>query len=159
MLVGQRPPHPRRRSTRAGSRQVDPGLFFEPVEFHLQLADLAVEKLRLAVRGQRLRAALAFKQRARLCLDFLLPLPNLNRMNAVLLTNLVDRLHPTQRFQTHLGLELGDVILLRLRFFHYGLSLMTARSLNHCLENGGHYSHQWGKAWRVVGNGVEHHCL
>jgi hypothetical protein len=31
------------------------------------------------------------------------------------------------------------VILPRLRFSHYALSLMTACSLNHCLENGDHY--------------------
>ncbi len=42
-------------------------------------------------------------------------------------------------FQTHLGLELRAVILPRLRFSHYGLPLMTASSLNHCLEIGDHY--------------------
>ncbi len=132
--------HPRRRSTRAGSRQADPGLFFEPVKFHLQLADLAVQQFRLPMRSHWLGTALAFKQGAGLLLDFLLPLPNLDWMNPVLLTDLVDRLHPAQRFQTHLGLELRTVILPRLCFSHYVLPLMTASSLNRCLENGGHYT-------------------
>ena len=71
------------------------------------------------MRGQGLGASLAFKQRAGLLLDFLLPLPNLDRVNPVLLADLVDRFHPAQRFQTHLGLELGTVNLPLLCFAHY----------------------------------------
>jgi len=89
--------------------------------------------------GQRLGAPLAFKQRLSLLLNFLLPLPNLRWMNTVRLTNLVDRLHPSQCFQTHLRLELGCVHLPLLRFAHHFSFLMTAHSLNHCLENGVHY--------------------
>ena len=89
--------------------------------------------------GHRRRAALTFKQRAGLLLDRLLPLPNLDRMNPVFLTDLVDRLYPTHRFQPHFGLELGAVKLARLRVA-YCFSLMTVCSLNHCHESGGHYN-------------------
>jgi hypothetical protein len=92
------------------------------------------------MRRHRLGTALAFKQGACLFLDFLLPLPNLDWVSPVLLTDLVDRLHSAYGFQTNLGLELRAVILPRLRFSHYALPLMTVSSLNHCLENRDHYT-------------------
>ena len=55
--------------------------------------------------GHRLRAALASKQSLRLLLNFLFPQTNLHRVHAVLLSNLMDRLDPAQRFQSQLRLE------------------------------------------------------
>ncbi len=51
--------------------------------------------------------ALAFKQRFGLVLDVAFPLANLHGMDIVLLGDLVDGLHPAERFQAKLGLELG----------------------------------------------------
>jgi hypothetical protein len=50
--------------------------------------------------------ALAFKQALGLGLDLPLPLPDLHRMNAIFLCNLINGLHPTERLQSHLRLEL-----------------------------------------------------
>ena len=108
---------------------------------------IAVQQLRLPVRGHRLGASLAFKQRFGLLLNFLLPRPNLHWMNTVLLPNLVDRLHPSQCLQTHLRLELGCVDLPLLRFTHHFSFLITAHSLNYRLKTGIHY-----KSLTVCGN-------
>jgi hypothetical protein len=51
-------------------------------------------------------SALAFKQTFGLSLDLSLPLADLYWMVAVLLGYLVDGLHPTERLQSHHGLEL-----------------------------------------------------
>ena len=40
----------------------DPGLFFEPIQFHLQPPDLGIQTLRTGRRIGRLRAALGIKQ-------------------------------------------------------------------------------------------------
>jgi hypothetical protein len=50
--------------------------------------------------------ALALKKTFGLGLDLSLPLADLNWMDAVLLCDLVDGLHATERLQPHLGLEL-----------------------------------------------------
>jgi hypothetical protein len=42
-------------------------------------------------------------------LYFPLPLPNLHRMDCMFLRNLTDGLHPSQGFNTDLGLELRQV--------------------------------------------------
>ncbi len=91
------------------------------------------------VRGHWLCASLSFKQRLGLILNVLLPQPNLTGMNSKRLANLVDRLHPSQCLQPHLRLELGQVDLPLLCCFHRVSFLMTAHSLNRCLENGVHY--------------------
>lgn len=67
-------------------------------------------------------------------LNFLLPLPNLDRMNAVLLTNQVYRLRPAQRPKTDFRLELRRVHLPLPRFAHHYSFWMTARSVNYCLK-------------------------
>jgi hypothetical protein len=48
--------------------------FFEPIQFHLQLADLAIQPLGLTLRIWGWRPPLAFKQRFGLLLNPLLPL-------------------------------------------------------------------------------------
>jgi hypothetical protein len=70
------------------------------------------------VRGNRLRATTPLKQRAGLLLDFLLPLAHLNRVNAKLLTDLVDGLDPTQGLQSKPGLEGRQMNFSRLLFTH-----------------------------------------
>jgi hypothetical protein len=50
--------------------------------------------------------ALVFKQTFGLSLDLSLPLADLYRMDAILLSNLIDGFHPTERLQPHLGFEL-----------------------------------------------------
>ena len=92
------------------------------------------------MRGRRLGASLAFKQRVGVLLNCLLPLPNLHGMHPVRLPYLVDRLHPAQCFQTDLRLELGGVDLPLLRFAHYGVLLMTEHSLIYCLKTWVHYT-------------------
>jgi hypothetical protein len=49
---------------------------------------------------------LAFKQSLGLGLDLPLPLPDPRRIYAIFLRNLIDSLHPTERLQSHLRLEL-----------------------------------------------------
>jgi hypothetical protein len=53
--------------------------------------------------------ALTLKKTFGLGLDLSLPLADLNWMDVVLLGYLVDGLHPTERLQPHLGLELRRV--------------------------------------------------
>lgn len=100
------PPHPARTagSPRCPSRALPKPcgwslahtrLFFDPVEFHLQLANLAVQSLRLGVLIDRLRPALPFEKFASLGQDLLLVLPHLHRVHAVFLGNFVQRLQPT----------------------------------------------------------------
>ena len=79
--------------------------FFEPVELHLQASDFAIQPVRCAVRRYRLWASFAFEQRLGLLLDLFLPLAHLHRMNAVLLTNFIDRLDSPQGLQSDLRLE------------------------------------------------------
>jgi len=50
--------------------------------------------------------ALTFKQTFGLGLDLSLPLADLNWMDAILLGDLIDGLHPAKRLQPHLGFEL-----------------------------------------------------
>src|ERR1035437_8731526 len=61
-------------------------------------------------------------------------------MNSIFLANLVDRLHPSQRLQANLRLELRRVNLPLLRFLHIFSFLVTAHSLIRCLENGDHFT-------------------
>ena len=61
------------------------------------------------MRGNRLGAAFAFKQRLGLGLYLALALAYLYRMNAKLLGYLVDCLHPSYRFEPHLGFEFRQV--------------------------------------------------
>ncbi len=123
----------------AGSGPADPGLFFQPVELHLQLADLALEPFRLPV-WSKFGATFAFKQPLGLPLNFLLPLPDRHRMDTVFLTDLVGRSYPSQGLQPNLRFELRCVDLPLLRFPHSRSFLMMAHSLNYCLENGVHYT-------------------
>jgi hypothetical protein len=70
------------------------------------------------VGGNRLGAAFAFKKRLGLGLYFPLPLANLDWVDAELLCYLVNCLHPSDRFKTHLGLELRQVCVALLCFTH-----------------------------------------
>jgi hypothetical protein len=96
--------HPRRSSV-GGSRQGDPGLFFQPIEFHLQAPDLAVEAVRGILFRHRLRPAFALKERAGLLEDRLLPLAHLHRMDPVGLTDLVDGLDAVNGLEPDFRLE------------------------------------------------------
>ena len=80
----------------------------------------------------------AFKQRFDLLLNFLLPQPNLARMNSIFLANLVDRLHPSQCLQANLRLELQRVNFPLLRFLHIFSFLMPVHRLIRCPKNGIH---------------------
>jgi hypothetical protein len=51
-------------------------------------------------------ASFAFKQTLGLSLDLPLALPDLHRMNPIFLRYLIDGLHPTERLQSNLSLEL-----------------------------------------------------
>jgi hypothetical protein len=82
------------------SRQVESRFFFKPVEFHLQLANLAVQPFRLLVGGNWLRASFAFKQRFGLVLNFLLPLPNRSRLTGIIKTQFMNE-NETRLFIEH----------------------------------------------------------
>lgn len=96
--------------------------FFEPVQFYLQLANLAVHHLRRPMRLHRFGAALSFEKGLRLLLDRLLPLPRLHWVNPVLLADLVYRLDPRKASRPTFALNSG---VCAFRFF---TSLITSRS-------------------------------
>ena len=87
------------------------GLFFQPVDLHLQLADLMVQPVLFGFTLRR-RAILPTAEDFRLgCLRPLLPDVNLARMDIVFRGDLVDCLLPLQRFQRHLRFELFALLL------------------------------------------------
>lgn len=118
----------------------DSGLFFQPVKFYFQLANLTEQQFRFTVSGDRFGSSLSLKQRFRLFLDRLLPLSYRYRMNTILLANFVDRLHSAQGLKADLGLELRAVKLPRLYLTHRFLILLVGYSLNYCPDFGVHYS-------------------
>ena len=63
-------------------------------------------------------ASCVLKQRLALLLDFLLPLADLHRVDAVFLADLIDRLDASHRLQSDLRLELRKVDFALLRFTH-----------------------------------------
>jgi hypothetical protein len=65
---------PMRQSSPDVALSADSGLFFQPVKFHFQLANLTEQQFRFTVSGDRLGPSFSLKQRFRLFLDRLLPL-------------------------------------------------------------------------------------
>lgn len=126
-------------SSCAALKLAETGLFFKPVQFHLQPANLTIETLWLLMLHRWFWTALAFEKLFGIRLDGLLPLTNLNRVDPIFLANLIDRLQPLQRLKTDLGLELRAVNLAFL-FTHKLLLIISGNSLNHCLKYGVHYT-------------------
>ena len=126
------------RSSTGGLLAADPGLFFKPVQFHLQSPYLRVQALWAGRWLHRLRTTLAVKQYRGLFLQLFFPQTNLGGMYPKFLGKLVDRLNPTNRFQCDLGLELAAEYL-ALLLAHYLPFLQQVTILNHCLEIGVHY--------------------
>jgi hypothetical protein len=81
-----------------------------------------------------LRATLPFEQGASTGSYFLLPLRHHRRMNAMLLSDLIDRLDPAYRLKADLPLELRAVHFPLLYFRHSPLSSRDEHSLNRCLK-------------------------
>lgn len=92
--------------------------FFQPVQLHLELADFAVESLRLLVFNHRLGASLALEQALGFFLDGFFPLPYLHRVHAIRLPDLVDRLDALQGLKPYFCLELRAVDLPLLLLSH-----------------------------------------
>ena len=85
-------------------------LFFEPLQLHLQLADLLEQ---LGLLGLALLFVLALlapgEQLAGAIEQLALPLAHLDQVNRVIGGDLLDRLAATDRLHGDLGLELGTV--------------------------------------------------
>ena len=123
----------------------DPRLFFEPVQFHVELTDLRVQAIWIALRVNWFRTSLTVKKYRRLLNQFFLPLPNLGRMHVVLLGNLVDRLDAPYRLQGYLGFLLPAETV-SLEFAHIlPFLLIAGYSLNSCPVLRAHYN--IGKAY------------
>ena len=106
-----------------GLQPADPRLFFQPVKFHLQSANLAEQPLWITMRGNRFGTSAALKQCFCLILNLFLLMPDCHRVDTILLANLVDRLDSTYYLQTYLCLKLGSMEIPRLRFTHHRSSL------------------------------------
>ena len=103
---------PRAKSTVALPRQVQTGLFFQPVQLHLEPPDFTVEPLRVTVRRGRLGTALPLKHLAGLLQQRVFPVAHLDGMNPIFLADLVPRLRLADRFQGHFGLEVPAILIL-----------------------------------------------
>ena len=119
------------RSSCAASWQADPGLFFEPIEFHLESTDFSVQSIGCAVRRNGLGAAFAFEQGLGLGLNLALPLAHLDWVGAELLRYLIDCLDSSHRLKTHLGFEFRQVCVALLPFTHDLPVSLDSVPLNH----------------------------
>ena len=98
-------PCPGSTAARLASTPTQADFFFQPVQLHLELADLAVKAVReLVVLGLFAGAAVGEEIAGRL-LERLLPGRDLARMDLVLAGDLVDRFVAGEGFQGGLGLE------------------------------------------------------
>lgn len=85
-------------------------IFFEPLQFHLELADLLEQFSFLGLALLLLLARLASrKQLTGTIQKLLLPLTHLNRVDGVIGGDLLDRLAATDRLHGDSGLEFGTV--------------------------------------------------
>jgi hypothetical protein len=85
-------------------------LFFEPLELHLEFADLGVELLLALLRGECIGVGL-FGEDLRQPLGYLLlSLVDLRRMHPMLGGDGVDRIDVLERFQPDLGLQRGTML-------------------------------------------------
>ena len=88
----------------------------------------------------RLRSTFDLEQPFGILLDSLLPLTHLYRVNAELLTNLIDCLHAPKCLKTNFYFELRAMDLPLLSFCHLAPPHMPAYSLNYGPEYGVRYT-------------------
>src|ERR1700686_4597511 len=130
----------RRSATELGS------FFFEPLDFHLQSANLSVQ-LVLINRFLRLVAPTAILKQFRGTVQkALTPAPNLRRMHSKLARQLGQRLVPLNRCQGHLGFE-PCPLLEQLPCHHFHLSDRSHPNLSLQLS----WSSFWGPPQLATG--------
>ena len=85
-------------------------IFFQPLQFHWELADLLEQLSFLGLALLLVLALLASRQQLTgIVQQILLPLTHLNRVDGVICGDLLDRLAATDRLHGDSGLEFGTV--------------------------------------------------
>lgn len=85
--------------------------FFQPLQLHLEAANLLVELVLERFSTRRYLISLRGENITYPFLELLLPLAHLSRVDTMLASNLVHRPQPFERFERYFGLEVPTVSL------------------------------------------------
>src|SRR5690606_36465135 len=124
-------------------------LFLQVVHLHLQPPDLLVQRRRQRLRIRRSAGLSPLERHRRIFQKLALPLRDLRRVDLVARRQLAQRMHPLDRLQRHLRLELLRMLVARLTHFMDSSAdsvrgadpagQPTESLLNTCPKNGGNF--------------------